>query len=63
MLAVDKSAQVMPLKELMQRETVDHLLHKGAVSDYQLAEADQKGHGQKDARKSGGGGVDCSPFC
>lgn len=38
----DNSSKVMSLKEIMEREKVDHMLAAGQVSDYQLAMADEK---------------------
>ena len=38
----DNSAKVMPLKEIMERYKVDHLLATGQVSDTELAFADEK---------------------
>lgn len=38
----DNSSKVMSLKEILEREKVDHMLAAGQVSDYQLAMADEK---------------------
>jgi hypothetical protein len=40
-LVHDSMADVMPLKYLIERETVDHGLHTGQISDTELALADE----------------------
>ena len=40
-LVHDRMADVMPLKYLIERETVDHGLHTGSISDTELALADE----------------------
>eukprot|EP00285_Hemiselmis_virescens_P006590 CAMPEP_0173377830 /NCGR_PEP_ID=MMETSP1356-20130122/1116_1 /TAXON_ID=77927 ORGANISM="Hemiselmis virescens, Strain PCC157" /NCGR_SAMPLE_ID=MMETSP1356 /ASSEMBLY_ACC=CAM_ASM_000847 /LENGTH=240 /DNA_ID=CAMNT_0014330725 /DNA_START=14 /DNA_END=736 /DNA_ORIENTATION=+ len=60
----DKAAQLMPLKELIQRQIVDKSLHEGKVSDYELMAADQKANPTKSmARGSDSSAMDCAPFC
>jgi hypothetical protein len=73
-LVHDGMADVMPLKYLIERETVDHGLHTGSISDTELALADEAkkkkekeswrandgGDAHRDVRASDSG---CSPFC
>ena len=48
----DNSSKVMSLKEIMEREKVDHMLAAGQVSDYQLAMADEKAKQVRWVRKT-----------
>ena len=65
----DNAAKVMPLKEIEERLAVDHKLHRGFVSDTQLAAADAAAQkksakfGEKKARSGSDGGLACDPFC
>ena len=64
----------MPLKYLIERETVDHGLHAGTISDTELAAADKAAHDKKtagwrdhphhhDAKSMSRNDPSCSPFC
>ncbi|EKX50568.1 hypothetical protein GUITHDRAFT_151190 [Guillardia theta CCMP2712] len=59
----DNAAQVMPLKEIMNRIVVDRKLHTGEVSDTQLAMADMKANKMGGRVVNGKSSLDCSPFC
>ncbi len=70
----DRMADVMPLKYIMERETVDHGLHTGHISDTELALADEaKRRKEQESWRADNGGdahrdarapsAACSPFC
>ena len=70
----DRMADVMPLKYILQRETVDNGLHTGRISDTELALADEaKRRKRAESWRADGGdhahrdvhspNEACSPFC
>ena len=62
--ARDEAAKVLPLAAIMNRLKVDHALHRGDVSDTQLAMMDEAAKGKKSAAfGKPSTALDCKPFC
>jgi len=62
----DNAAHMLPLSAIMNRLSVDSKLHKGEVSDTQLAMADEqaiKKHPEDDSTGDKKEALDCKPFC
>ena len=55
---------MLPLAAIMNRLKVDHALHRGDVSDTQLAMMDEAAKGKKSAAfGKPSTALDCKPFC